>query len=128
MSNYSMKRVDLNAGRVELHDLLQLTGCEVSCNTLPQGASIPFVHRHKDNEELYIVLDGAGMLFIDGEELPLGKGDCFRIAPAGARCIRAAGDCALRYLCIQTKAGSLEGYTMSDGVVEEGGDRPGWLR
>ena len=31
MSNYSLKHVDLRAGRVELHDLLQLTGCEVSC-------------------------------------------------------------------------------------------------
>lgn len=128
MSNYSLKHVDLNAGRVELHDLLELTGCEVSCNTLPQGASVPFVHHHAGNEELYIVLDGAGMLFIDGEERPIGRGDCFRIAPAGARCIRAAGDSALRYLCIQARAGSLEGYTMSDGVIEESGDKPSWLR
>ena len=80
------------------------------------------------NEELYIVLDGAGTLFIDGEELPLAAGDCFRIAPAGARCIRAAEDSALHFLCVQTRAGSLEGYTMSDGVIDEKGDKPSWLR
>ena len=128
MSNYSLKRVDMHAGRVELHDLLQLTGCEVSCNTLPKGASVPFVHHHTNNEELYIVLEGAGTLFIDGEELPLAAGDCFRIAPAGARCIRAAKDSALHFLCVQTRAGSLEGYTMSDGVIDEKGDKPSWLR
>lgn len=127
MSNYSLKNVDLNGGRVELHELLQLTGCEISCNTLPQGASVPFVHRHKKNEEVYIILDGAGKLFIDGEELPLAKGDCFRIDPAGARCISAAPDSSLHFLCIQAKAGSLEGFTMNDGVVGEDGGKPSWL-
>ncbi len=127
MSNCSLKRVDLDAGRVELHDLLQLTGCEISCNTLQQGTGVPFVHHHVGNEEVYIVLDGAGMLFIDGEEIPLAKGDCFRIDPAGARCIRAAEDSSLHFLCIQAKAGSLEGFTMNDGVVDEKGDRPSWF-
>ena len=126
MSNYSMKRVDLGAGRIELHDLLQLTGCEVSCNTLPKGVSVPFVHRHAKNEEVYIVLDGAGILFIDGEEIPLVQGDCFRIDPAGARCIRAAEDRPLHFLCIQVKAGSLEGFTMNDGVMDES-CKPSWL-
>lgn len=126
MSNYSIKRVDLGAGRIELHDLLQLTGCEISCNTLPQGASVLFVHRHTKNEEVYIVLDGAGMLFIDGEEIPLVQGDCFRIDPAGARCIRAAEDSPLHFLCIQVKAGSLEGFTMNDGVMDKS-CKPSWL-
>lgn len=128
MSNYTMKNVDLCAGRVELHDLLQLTGCEVSCNVLPGGVSVPFVHKHKANEELYIVLEGKGRLFIDGEELPLAKGDCFHIAPAGARCISAAEGSDLHFLCIQTKAGSLEGYTMNDGIIEESGTKPSWLQ
>ena len=94
MSNYSMKRVDLHAGRVELHELLQLTGCEVSCNTLPQGASVPFVHHHTNNEELYIVLDGAGTLFIDGEELPLAAGDCLFV-PAGSGTFQVEGACSV---------------------------------
>ncbi len=37
---------------------LGLTGSEVSLNRLPAGKGIPFVHAHKKNEELYIVLRG----------------------------------------------------------------------
>ena len=32
------------APRTELHDQLGLTGCEVSINSLPAGAAVPFVH------------------------------------------------------------------------------------
>lgn len=45
MNNYSIKHINLHTGRVELHDMLQLTGCEVSCNTLSQGTSVPFPRR-----------------------------------------------------------------------------------
>ena len=61
------------------------------------------------------------------EELPLKEGDCFRIAPQGERCLRAADDSAMRFVCIQAKAGSLEGFTMSDAVVTESGSKPSWL-
>ena len=68
------------------------------------------------------------MLYIDGEEVPLKEGDCFRIDPQGERCLRAADDSAMRFICIQAKAGSLEGFTMSDAVVTESGSKPSWLQ
>ena len=79
------------------------------------------------NAEVYLILEGKGMLYIDGEELPLKEGDCFRIDPQGERCLRAADDSAMRFICIQAKAGSLEGFTMSDAVVTESGSKPSWL-
>ena len=118
MKNFQLSNVADNP-RVELHDALQLTGCEMSINHLPAGGAVPFVHAHKQNEELYYVLSGKGELFIDGEVLPLKAGDAFRIDPIGKRAIRAAQDSELRYLCIQTKAGSLEGFTMNDGIILE---------
>ena len=45
----------MKGNRGELHDLLNLTGAEVSCNTLPAGASVPFVHHHTQNEEVYLI-------------------------------------------------------------------------
>ena len=39
----------------------------------------------------------------------------------------AADDSAMRFICIQAKAGSLEGFTMSDAVVTESGSKPSWL-
>ena len=125
MKRYTLSHMDFTANRCELHDLLGLTGAEISCNLLPAGASVPFVHAHKKNEEIYIVLEGTGKLYIDGEEKALKAGDCFRIAPEGERCISAAADNAIRFLCIQVRAGSLEGFTMSDGVICDA--KPSWL-
>jgi len=112
MANYKLDSIDLNAGRSELHNALALTGCEVSCNNLPAGVAVPFVHSHKNNEECYLVLEGDGIFFIDGEELPI-----------------KAGKNGLRYLCIQSARGSLKGFTMTDGVVEEGAKdpKPSWM-
>lgn len=72
------------APRTELHDKLGLTGCEVSVNRLPAGAAVPFVHAHKQNEELYGVLEGRGELWIDGEVVEVKAGDWFRISPAAS--------------------------------------------
>ena len=53
MANFSKVSVAQDA-RTELHDKLSLTGAEVSINSLPAGASVPFIHSHKNNEEIYI--------------------------------------------------------------------------
>lgn len=115
-----------SAPRAELHEQLGLTGAEVSVNELPAGAAVPFVHAHTKNEELYGVLGGRGELYIDGKVVPIEQGDWFRISPEGRRAIRAAADSALRFICIQTKAGSLEGYTAADARMCE--DKAPWLK
>lgn len=35
MAQYKLAHIDMKGNRGELHDLLNLTGAEVSCNTLP---------------------------------------------------------------------------------------------
>jgi len=114
------------APRVELHEALGLTGAEVSINTVPPNGGVPFVHVHTNNEELYIVLEGKGELWIDGETLPIQAGDSFRIDPAGKRAIRAAADSSLKYICIQTKAHSLGGFTMTDAKLVD--DKAPWMK
>lgn len=128
MKNAKLQHVDMTAGRTELHELLSLSGTEVSINNLSAGVSIPFVHAHTNNEELYIVLSGKGSFFVDGEEFLISEGDCLRVDPKGERCLKAADDSALRYLCIQSRAGSLQGYTMSDGIISEEFKKPSWLK
>ena len=103
--------------RTELHDKLGLTGAEISVNTLNAGASVPFVHAHKENEEIYFILSGRGKAVIDGEEVALKEGDWIRIAPAGKRQFFAAADSAMSYICIQVKANSLVEYTAADAIV-----------
>ena len=91
MANYARTHIG-NEGRVELHEVLGLTGAEVSVNNLPAGAGVPFVHAHKENEEIYGVLEGAGSATIDGEDIELAAGDWLRISPAAHRQLRAASD------------------------------------
>ena len=55
MSNYSKWNAKQDP-RTELHDVLGLTGAEISINNLPAGVGVPFVHSHKKNEEIYIIL------------------------------------------------------------------------
>ena len=125
MANYKLFHSE-PAPRVELHEALGLTGAEVSINTVPPNGGVPFAHVHTNNEELYIVLEGKGELWIDGETLPIQAGDSFRIDPAGKRAIRAAADSSLKYICVQTKAHSLGGFTMTDAKLVD--DKAPWMK
>ena len=116
MANYAKTNIG-NEGRVELHETLSLTGAEISINNLPEGASVPFVHSHKSNEEIYGILAGKGKVVIDGEEITLTAGDWLRISPAAKRQFFAAEDNGISFVCIQTKENSLDGFTADDAVV-----------
>ncbi len=116
MANYTKTNIG-NEGRVELHETLSLTGAEISINNLPAGASVPFVHSHKTNEEIYGILDGKGKVVIDGEEIALTAGVWLRISPAAKRQFFAAEDAGISFVCIQTKENSLGGFTADDAVV-----------
>jgi uncharacterized cupin superfamily protein len=95
-------------GRVTLHNEIGMTGSEVSINNLPAGVSVPFVHAHKQNEELYIILKGKGQFYIDGEEFAVVEGDALRLDLAAVRCVKADANSSLSYVCIQTQTGSLK--------------------
>lgn len=116
MANYNKSSVG-NDTRVELHDKLNLTGAEVSINALPAGSNVPFVHSHKQNEEVYGIIEGAGKAVIDGETIELKTGDWLRISPEAKRQLFAAADSAIKYICIQVKANSLEEYTADDAII-----------
>ena len=116
MKNYTKTNIG-NEGRTELHEKLHLTGAEISVNQLPAGAGVPFVHSHKQNEEIYGVIDGKGRAVIDGEEITLTSGDWLRIAPAAKRQFSAADDSGITYICIQVKEHSLGGFTAEDAIV-----------
>ncbi len=116
MKNYTKINIG-NEARVELHDKLGLTGAEVSVNQLPAGAGVPFVHSHKNNEEIYGILAGKGRAVIDGEEIALEAGDWLKVAPDAKRQFSAAADEGITYVCIQVRENSLGGFTAEDAVV-----------
>ena len=114
----SFKKISIaEEARTELHDQLALTGAEISINTLPAGANVPFVHSHKQNEEIYAIINGKGYAVIDGERVDIKAGDWLRISPSAKRQFFASDSADLKYFCIQVKENSLEGYTMTDAIV-----------
>lgn len=118
MRNFTKVHITQDA-RTELHDSLSLTGAEISVNNLPAGAGVPFVHSHKKNEEIYIILSGQGKAIIDGETVELRAGDFVRVAPAAKRQFFAGDDSAISFVCIQVQENSLEEYTAEDAVIAE---------
>lgn len=104
--------------RVELHDQLGLTGTEISVNTIPAGGCVPFIHSHKNNEEVYYILSGFGKVIIDDEEINLTTGDWIRISPSANRQFFASQDDSISYICIQAKENSLEEFTANDAIIK----------
>lgn len=121
MKNYQLMEIgEMSAlaekGRVEIGDTLGLTGCEISVNSIPAENGSTFVHAHKRNEEVYLILRGSGIFYVDGEEFPIREGSVIRVDPDGQRAMKAGKE-ELLYICIQTEQNSLIQKTYGDGVV-----------
>jgi len=102
-------------GKVFLQELLGLTGTEISFSILPPGKSMPFHHKHRHNEEVYLFLRGRGQFQIDGQVHDVREGTAIRVSPGGSRTWRNNSTEDLFFVCIQAKAGSIDGGTISDG-------------
>lgn len=121
MSNYKTTELgriseiaNLENGKIFLHDNLNLTGCEISINCVPKGFKIPFNHKHKQNEEIYIFLKGEGVLTIDNEKVRVKEGSVVKVAPQAARTLENTTGNELQFICVQTKTNSLEQFGLCD--------------
>lgn len=56
------------------------------------GKRSAFAHRHKDAEEIYVVLSGSGRIKLDDDIVELSAMDAIRVAPAVARAFEAGDD------------------------------------
>ncbi len=115
-SEMDRHRVGTLQGKVFAREALGLTGCEVSLHRMPAGTGMPFLHAHRQNEEVYLVVSGEGTFHLDGEETAVSEGDVLRVSPPVARGFRA-GRQDLCLVCIQAKEGSLEQATRDDGFL-----------
>ncbi len=64
----------------------------------PGSASLP--HRLKMASEVYYILQGWGVMSIDGEDAGVKRGQAIYIPPGSIQHIRNAGDLDLEFLCI----------------------------
>lgn len=106
--------INLENGKVFLHDTLGLSSCEISVNTVPKGFKVPFSHKHKQNEEIYIILKGEGVITIDGNPIIVKEGSAVKILPSASRIIENTTEDEFQFICVQAKTNSLEQFGLGD--------------
>lgn len=103
-------------GKVFLKQILDLSSAEISFNNLPSNTSVPFYHKHRLNEEIYIFIRGRGEFQVDNCVFPVGEGTVVRVDPEGERCMRNTSDTEdLCWIVIQSRTGSYPDHTIQDG-------------
>lgn len=78
---------------------LQLRGVAIGLIRLPAGEGYTFTHHHAEQEEVYIVVNGAGELLANGDRVSLATGDLVRVSPDTRRALRAADNTDLLVIC-----------------------------
>lgn len=106
-------------GKAFLKEMTNATGTEISLSVLPAKTDLPIFHSHKQNEETYLILSGAGKFQVDDQCFDIAEGSVIRVAPAGVRGMTNTSDEQMIYIVIQSKEGSLEQYSMEDGILLE---------
>lgn len=113
-----------------LKNPLGLQGVAMALIRLPAGKGYSFTHRHAEQEEVYLALEGRGTILIDGELLDFAAGDVFRVPPEASRALKAADDQDLFLVCA---GGVTKGYpkgTGSEHLIDDGipdfDDVPPW--
>jgi mannose-6-phosphate isomerase-like protein (cupin superfamily) len=80
---------------VEAHfarDLLQARNLGLSYQRLAPNARSPFGHRHKEQEEVYVILEGSGRVKLDDDVREVEPFDAVRVGKDTVRCFEAGPD------------------------------------
>ena len=104
-------------GKLFLGSRLGLNGAEVSLNRMPSGSSMPFFHKHKLNEELYIFVGVSGEMQIDEERFPVEEGTVVRVSSDAPRIWRNTGPGDLYFVCFQYREGTPTDREGGDGEL-----------
>jgi len=88
-------------GRILFHRIADRKALTGSCNfidlaEIPPGASIGRHTHAKEEEEFYLVLQGQGQMWRNGEEFAVRAGDLIRNPPAGEHGLANSGEGPLR--------------------------------
>ena len=83
-------------------DALHSRELGVSRFTYEPGGRMPWAHRHREQEEIYVVVGGSGRGSLDGEEVQLGPWDVLRVAPEVVRSFEAGPE-GMDVICIGSR-------------------------
>jgi mannose-6-phosphate isomerase-like protein (cupin superfamily) len=67
--------------------------------TVPTGSTIP-VHLHEQDEELYFIFQGKGILTLDGQQVEVGAGDLAACRKGSSHGLRNTSDQEIRLIVV----------------------------
>ena len=77
------------------------TKCDfVDHSVIPPGVTIG-IHSHEGNEEMYFIINGCGVMSVDGTVIEVSKGDLILNKPFGTHGITNHSDSAIEMLVFQ---------------------------
>lgn len=85
---YTRMNIDFNDLPQWLNSLkndLNLEGVALGIANIPKGRGYTFMHSHEEQEEVYVVLGGSGIIRIEDEDIKLFPGDFVRVSPEARR-------------------------------------------
>jgi quercetin dioxygenase-like cupin family protein len=134
MTRYVFSTTDTIRYRYPTHendlvlDRAEATTTEVFVVVLEPGEAPP-LHQHDDAEQIFFVLEGAGILTIGepGEHFNVRSGDVVRVPPNTPHSIKCNGPARLRYLSVDAFVGERpQSEPTWDTHVQALCDRFGW--
>jgi mannose-6-phosphate isomerase-like protein (cupin superfamily) len=76
-----------------------VTQCSLAEELLPPGAAVT-PHHHEELEEIYYILEGAGLMTIGDETQPVGTGDAIYIPRNRRHTLTNTGQTTMRLLLV----------------------------
>jgi len=104
-----------------LRDDISLTSLGMGFVRLPIGKGYTFLHKHEAQEEIYIVLNGKGLIYLDGELVDLIPGDVVRVNPEVYRALKADDESEL--ICLIVGALPIKGFPINpknNSLIDDG--------
>ena len=96
---------------------LALNASGLGFERLAPGKRTPFGHRHLEQEEIYVVVEGSGRIKIEDEILDFNRLDAVRIGPNTMRCVEGGPE-GIGYVAFG--APPVEGDQQAEAPIEMG--------
>ena len=104
-----------------LKDPLELSGVGISTFNLPAGKGYTYMHSHEEQEEIYIILSGIGVIMLKDELVDLTAGDFVRVSPPVRRALKADNEVSMAGIIVGgvAKVGYSR-YKGSSSLIDDG--------
>ena len=132
MGDYTLKHYNLDEANLlqPLKKDLGLTAVGVSLSRMEPGMGYPYFHAHKEQEEIFICLQGTGTMLVGDEEITMKPGDFLRISPDVPRAVgnRTKEPCTFLLLGAlpPERYNNAEGMFLIDDGIEMHDKSPDW--